>query len=160
MVRIETLSFVIQPPRILLGYKRSKKKFGGKWNGWGGGVKNGETVSQANAREVNEEGNNIKLVNPIEKGVVLFKFIDDPEEYDHEVHILTAQNYLGQLKPTKDFLGYAWFHKDTLPDQMMPADKKYLMPPIFKEGNFDGEIHFDKNWKVVFAKINSVRKSM
>ncbi len=158
MTRIETLSYIVQPPRILLGYKRPKKKFGGKWNGWGGGVKDGESIFEANAREVYDEGNRIRLIDPIKKGIILFKFIDDPAEYDHKVHIFTAEDYLGKLKPTEDFLGYAWFHKNALPDPMMPPDKKYLMPPLFNGDYFDGEIHLNKNWGVVFAKINLIEK--
>jgi 8-oxo-dGTP pyrophosphatase MutT (NUDIX family) len=157
MTRIETLSYIVQPPIILLGYKRPKKKFGGRWNGFGGGVEEGETIRQTDKREVMDE-TGIKLIRPVERGIILFKFVDDPNEYDHEVHIFTAENYSGILKPTEDFLCYAWFHKDALPDPMMPADKKYVIPPIFNGDYFNGEIHFNKNWEVVFAEVNPVKR--
>ena len=47
--RILTLLFVREGDRILLGYK--KNGFGkGKWNGFGGKVKDGETIEEAAIR--------------------------------------------------------------------------------------------------------------
>ena len=54
MRKILTLCLVYQPPKILLGMK--KRGFGvGRWNGFGGKVKDGETVKQTVKREMEEE---------------------------------------------------------------------------------------------------------
>ena len=152
MKRIETLSIVHCPPKILLGLKHSRKKFGNKWNGWGGGVEEGETIEGAREREELDEGG-ITLINSIKCGIILFKFIPDEE---HEVHIFKANGYKGELKPSNDFVKYDWFHEREIPfDDMMPADR-YWLPYLIKGVPFKGVVYFDNNFQVISHKINEV----
>ena len=52
--KILTLVFLREDGRVLLGMK--KRGFGaGKWNGFGGKVETGETITEAAVREVKEE---------------------------------------------------------------------------------------------------------
>ena len=50
---------------VLLGFKRPEVKFGGKWNGFGGKVTEGESIEEAAKRELLEECG--LTVNDIEK---------------------------------------------------------------------------------------------
>lgn len=155
MTRIETLSIVHQPPRILLGLKNKKKKFGGKFNGWGGGVKPGETIEEAVRRENFGEGG-ITIKNPIKLGIILFKFMTD--EHDHEVHIYRTEGYEGTLKASNDFVGYSWFHENHLPiKNMMPADR-YWLPFFVKDKMFKGNVCFDDKFNVLYHKIIEVER--
>ena len=153
MTRLETLSIVHQSPRILLGLKNQKKKFGGKWNGWGGGVEPREKIEETIRRENFDEGG-ITLKNPIKLGIILFKFLTN--EQDHEVHIYKAEGYKGTLKASDDFVGYAWFHENNLPvKNMMPADRYWL--PYFVQGKiFRGNVCFGNKFNVTSYKINKV----
>ena len=57
MKKILTLCVIYQHPRVLLGMK--KRGFGkGRWNGFGGKVKEGETIEEATKRETLEEAGN------------------------------------------------------------------------------------------------------
>ena len=73
-MRVESVSIVYEHPGILLGMK--KVRFGkGKYNGFGGGVKRGETLEQSAIRETWEEtGEGITLINPRRIGKILFNF--------------------------------------------------------------------------------------
>ena len=52
--KILTLVFLREDCRVLLGMK--KRGFGaGKWNGFGGKIETGETITEAAVREVKEE---------------------------------------------------------------------------------------------------------
>lgn len=54
MRKFLTLCIVHQSPRVLLGMK--KRGFGaGRWNGFGGKVRDGETIEEAARREMEEE---------------------------------------------------------------------------------------------------------
>ena len=54
MKKILTLCFIYQHPKVLLGMK--KRGFGaGRWNGFGGKVRDGETIEEATKREMKEE---------------------------------------------------------------------------------------------------------
>ncbi len=147
-MRRETLLLICNPPRILLGLKNPEKKFGGLWNGWGGGIEEDETPEQAVIREINEEGLGIKPVNPEKKGEILFHF--DNGEQDHYVHIFSSESYTGLLVPSRDFSEYKVFNINKLPEKMMPADK-YWIPFLANRGFFKGEIYLRSQGK---PKVN------
>lgn len=153
MTRVETILMMYHPPRILLGLKSFDKKFGGRWNGFGEGVENGESLEECARRETLDETGII--VNNLEKrGEILFQF--KINEQDHEVHIYNGNSYKGKPKVTDDFVGYALFHKDYLPvDKMMPADK-YWLPFFVQNKFFIGKICFGEGFKVVSYEINEV----
>ena len=156
MLRIETVLIVHQPPKILLGFKNSNKKFGGKWNGFGGGLKKGESLENCAIRETFDE-TGIKVKDISRRGKILFKFEKD-DEPDHEVHFYETKDYLGELDTSKDFREYNWFYTkelDSIYDQMMPADRYWL--PLFVKGKmFEGNVCFDNEFKVSSYEITEV----
>jgi 8-oxo-dGTP pyrophosphatase MutT (NUDIX family) len=153
-MREETLLIVYRKERILLGYKNPGKKFGGKWNGWGGDVKPGETPEQSILREVAEETNGkIQVETPEKVGEILFSF--ETDEQDHRVHIFVASNYTGDLEPTEDFTEYREFPKDNLPEEMMPADRHWM--PYLTQGKlFQGKVFFDRAFKNPIVNLEEV----
>ena len=72
MKKIQTLCVIHQHPKILLGMK--KRGFGaGRWNGFGGKVKDGEEIEDALIREIWEEAGIV--VSKIEHfGILNFEF--------------------------------------------------------------------------------------
>lgn len=156
MARIETVLIVHQPPKILLGLKNSNKKFGGKWNGFGGGLKGGESLESCVIRETLDE-TGIKVKDISKRGKILFKFEKD-DEPDHEVYFYKAGDFQGNLNTSKDFIGYRWFHTKELEgiyDQMMPADRYWL--PLFIQGKmFKGNVCFNDEFQVFSYEITEV----
>jgi len=155
MVRIETVLIVHKQSKVLLGFKNPKKKFGGKWNGFGGGVELGYTIEDTAIKETFDE-TGIKVKDLKKMGIILFKF--DTDEHDHEVHFFMAEEYEGTPNISKDFVEYQWFHVDDLEkiyNQMMPADRYWL--PYFVQGKmFKGNVYFDGEFNVINHEIKEV----
>jgi 8-oxo-dGTP diphosphatase / 2-hydroxy-dATP diphosphatase len=141
--KIETVSIVYQPPKILLGMK--KVRFGkGKYNGFGGGVEEWETIEQSAIRETYDESG-IKIINPIEMGKILFEF--DSDEEDHLVYFFKATKYKGTPEES-DEMKPEWFHENNIPyDKMWPNDK-YWLPLLLQGKRFRGNFKFDLENKI------------
>ena len=149
MTRIETLTLIHQEPSLLLAMK--KRRFGvGRYNGFGGGVEEAETIEEGAIRETLEEGG-ITVSNIGYMGRILFKFLDSDEQ-DHEVHIYRATTYEGEPTETEE-MKPKWFHQDDIPyHEMWPADIHWI--PLFLEGKkFLGEIHFREK-EVAYHQVN------
>lgn len=154
-MRIETVLIVNKDSKILLGLKHPKKKFGGRWNGFGGGLKDGESLEECAIRETEKE-TGITPKNLEKLGIILFKFKTD--EQDHEVHFYRAGDYNGILRPTEGFTEYREFSPEelkTIYDDMMSADRHWL-PLFVKNEMFGGEAVFDEELNVIYHNINPV----
>jgi len=159
MTRIETVVIVQRDSKILLGLKHPMKKFGGKWNGFGGGLEDGESLEECAIRETYTE-TGITPIGLKKLGKILFHF--PTTEEDHEVHFYRAIGYKGRLDTSKDFIKYREFSLDELEGiynkKMMPADKHWL--PLFIKGeSFKGEVYFDRemqNPKISIKRVESL----
>jgi len=140
-MRKETIAIIYEPSKILLGFKNPEKKFGGKWNGFGGGVEKGESLEDCSKRETLQETG--VIIRKQEKvGRIFFSFKSNEQE--HDVFIYQIKDYDRTPKPSEDFVGYAWFNGNNLPDKMMPADPYWL--PFFANGKmFKGNVILNKN---------------
>lgn len=100
-----TLCLIQNGSHILLGYKK-RGPGKGKWNGFGGKVKAGETIEDACCREVKEEiGVDVKELTKV--GLLEFMFQNDPVKY--ECHVFRASDYEGE--PTEsDEMKPKWFN--------------------------------------------------
>jgi mutator protein MutT len=131
-----TLLFLRRKGEILLAMK--KRDFGkGNWNGVGGKVDRGETVSEAAVRECQEEIG----VTPREfqlAGHLKFYAADDPN-FLHDTVIYVATEWEGELQTT-DEMEPRWFAKNEIPyDQMWPDDEIW-MPMLLKGQLFAGDV--------------------
>ena len=158
MKRIETILIIYQPPKILLGFKNPKKKFGGKWNGFGGGLEEGQSLEECAIKETfDETGLFVKDLK--KRGIIMFYFENGEE---HEVHFYITNNYKGKPDTSKDFVKYKFFHEEEMSkvyDNMMPADR-YWIPFLISGKLFTGEVYFTKKSGKLEVKnhnINAVR---
>ncbi|MDP3764430.1 MAG: 8-oxo-dGTP diphosphatase [bacterium] len=146
MKKIYTLCVPYKNQQVLLGMK--KRGFGaGRWNGFGGKVKEGETIEVAAQREMQEESGIV--VGALEKvGIMDFEFEGNPETL--EVHIFCVKDFSGEMVES-DEMKPEWFNINKIPfESMWPADKLWF--PIFLEGKkFKGH--------VLFKDINIVLES-
>ncbi len=153
MTRVETLVLIHQGENVLLAMK--KQRFGkGKYNGFGGGVEDGESHVECAIRETHEEGG-IKIKNPNYVGRLLFKFLDSDEQ-DHEVHFYKVVEYDGEPKETEE-MNPTWFHQDEIPYEEMWADDKHWMPLFLAGKKFVGEFHFEGKG-IAYHELNEVKE--
>lgn len=136
---VTTLCIIHQHPKILLGMK--KRGFAtGVWNGFGGKVKEDESIEEATKREMKEESG-VDVVDLNKVGIMEFEFEDNPEIL--EVHVFKSENFSGEPMESEE-MNPKWFHIDEIPfDQMWPDDTFWM--PMFLEGKkFKGKFLFSK----------------
>ncbi len=148
------LAFSITQTHILLAYK-TQKIGKGKWNGYGGGIKNGEDPYAAIIRELKEESKlSVKKENL--KKVAVMDFHNQTEEgqrFNCRVHIFFFEEYSGIIKATKEMDAPTWFLKDNIPyDQMMPADPFWL-PNIISGKLIYGEAWLGPHQKELIGSV-------
>lgn len=141
MKKVMTLCLIYKDDKILLGMK--KRGFGeGRWNGFGGKIKDGEDIMVAAKREFEEETGAGLL--EISKRAVLEFYYEDSDEI-METHLFTATEFDGEILETEE-MRQAWFGIDEIPfDKMWPDDRHWL-PLLLAGKNFIGKFYFkDKN---------------
>lgn len=139
-----TLCVVYEHPRILLGMK--KRGFGtGRWNGFGGKLKEGETVEEAAKRELTEEAF-ISAEELEKRGLVEFEFVGNPEIL--QVHIFNVKKFSGLPKESEE-MRPQWFDINEIPYDSMWPDDKHWLPLFLHNKKFKGKVLFDKNDSII-----------
>ena len=147
-----TVSLIYEPPQILLGMK--KRGFGqGRWNGFGGKVKQGESIEESAIREIKEETG--IFVEEIERrGIIDFEFQEKPGEI-LEVHFFKIKKYSGVPSESEEMLP-KWFHIDEIPYKEMWPDDKYWMPLFLENKKLRGKIYFKDQNTILNQKIEII----
>ncbi len=128
---------------ILLGKK--KRGFGiQKWNGFGGKVQEGESLTACAVRELAEESG-LQAQEKDLKEVAYLEFIfPATPELDHPGNVYFIDTFTGELHETKE-MEPRWFSIDSLPyDEMWSADKIWL-PKLLQGKYLRGRIIFADN---------------
>ncbi len=137
MRKILTLCIIQKGERVLLGMK--KRGFGeGRWNGFGGKLKEGESIGDSLIREVREEAG-IEIKDLKERGVLEFEFQGNPEIL--EVHIFGTKHFDGEPKETEE-MRPQWFALHEIPFDSMWPDDRYWFPLFLKGKKFKGRFLF------------------
>lgn len=119
-----TILYCIQGSEVLLGMK--KKDFGaGKWNGFGGKVKEGETVEEAAVRELAEESGLRTTPAALQRVAdVQFYFADAPIFH---CHAFRTTSWEGEPVES-DEMRPEWFKLDALPYEAMWESDLHWLP--------------------------------
>ena len=127
--KILTLVLILQGEKILLGMK--KRGFGaGRWNGFGGKVRDGESIEEAAKREVREECG-LEITRLKEVGLHEFEF-EKERGAILEVHVFRGLSWQGEPFETEE-MRPEWFLTSKIPYQdMWPDDILWL--PTFLDG--------------------------
>ena len=134
---VTTLCIIHQHPRILLGMK--KRGFGaGRWNGFGGKIKNGESIEDATKREMQEESG-VEIENLDKVGIMEFEFQNNPEII--EVHVFKTNNFVGEPTESEE-MKPQWFHVNEIPFSEMWPDDEHWMPLFLGGKKFKGKFLF------------------
>src|SRR3989338_11323340 len=135
-----TLCVVVSDNKILLGMK--KRGFGiGKYNGYGGKVKPGETVQEAALREFVEESCLQSDIKDMVKVGELDFYFPHQESFNQTVHVYLVKSFGGTLKET-DEMSHHWFDLDKIPYESMWDDDKHWLPLVLDGKKFKGYFVF------------------
>ena len=141
-----TLCFLVKEKTILLGFK--KRGFGeGKYNGFGGKVKEGESIEEATIRELEEEaGVKVKFEDLKKIDMLKFFFPHTPEgkTWDNLMHMFIVERWEGEPKESEE-MSVHWLEKDNLPFDKMWNDDSYWMPLLLAGKKFEGEFTFGED---------------
>lgn len=130
MKKTMTLAFIVEEDRILLAMKKGGFG-GGRYNGYGGKVKPGETLEEALVRETQEESG-VTIQQSEKMGIHQFSSTKAPEDL-LEVHVFKVLEYTGEPIETEEMMAPERFALDTIPyDTMWPDDKHWF--PLFLAG--------------------------
>lgn len=149
-----TVCVVYQSPRLLLAMK--KRGFGaGRWNGYGGKQRDGETIRDAAVREMQEESGTTPL-NIEEVGIIKFTFENNQEKLI-ECHIFSTSEYEGEPKET-DEMRPRWYNELNIPYDDMWAADEYWFPYLLRGEKFRAKFHYttpEEN-KILSHEIDTV----
>lgn len=139
-----TLCFLLRDDEILLGMK--KRGFGeGKYNGFGGKVKPGETIEEATLRELYEESGVKADSSDLEKVAEFdFFFPTVEKDWDQVVHVFFIRNWQGEPQESEE-MKPIWINKDKLPFNKMWADDFHWFPRVLSGKKVKGKFSFDKD---------------
>ena len=135
-----TLCFLIRRGEVCLAMK--KRGFGaGRWNGYGGKVRERESLGEAVVREIREEsGIEMKPHDLKSQGDIEFYFRDHPE-FNQRVYIFTARSWQGEPCETEE-MKPQWFPIDRLPLKDMWASDAKWVPLVLAGKKVTGECHY------------------
>ncbi len=151
--KVMTNGYILEGDKILLGLK--KEGFGaGRWNGFGGKLKEGETIPQAVAREFEEECC-VKVLASEQFGKIDFTWDNKPTVL--EVHFYRILKYSGTPTET-DEMKPQWFNVKDIPYKEMWNDDPYWMPLFLKGKKVSGKILFNEKDEVLKADLKEVTK--
>ncbi len=127
--------FIMFGDLVLLA-KKTKKIGKGLWNGYGGGIEDGESPEDAAVRETSEEsvGITIEKKDLLKVADTYFHNTkEDGSNFTLNAVVYIVKKYKGTPSDTEEMIDPTWFNKNNLPlDQMMPADKIWV--PIVLSG--------------------------
>jgi 8-oxo-dGTP diphosphatase/2-hydroxy-dATP diphosphatase len=148
-----TLCIVHQHPRVLLG-KKKVRLGAGRWNGFGGKVKEGETHEACVVREAKEEAG-IDIKNPKKMGVIEFEFASSRGDF-LEVHIFRASEFSGEPCDSDEMENVQWFFVDEIPFREMWPDDVYWLPLFLKGRTFKGRFLFGEGDAILERELKEV----
>ncbi len=145
-----TLCFLARGDEVLIAMK--KRGFGqGKWNGVGGKVESGETITEAAIRETEEEIGVKILAGDLKQQAILHFSFENKSEWNQECHVFVAKTWRGDPAES-DEMKPQWFPFGKLPFENMWVDDPFWLPKVLSGKNIEAEFHFTADGKVILSK--------
>jgi 8-oxo-dGTP diphosphatase len=157
--KVVTLGYVVSLARreIWLAMKKTKL-CAGKLNGYGGGVRLGESIKDCMMREFNEEcGATTTASNLLHLGCITFYKGNGIAEQKLicECYIFLITDISGLMNESNEMGGPSPFSFDNIPfDEMMPSDILWLQTVLTHRKTVSGYVTFDHaTTKVIEANL-------
>ncbi len=131
-----------------------KRGFGqGRWNGFGGKVKENEKIEEALIREVKEE---VSLQpEKFEKaGIIDFEF--QGKSGILQVHLFKVFSFAGKPQESEE-MRPKWFDIKEIPYEEMWSSDKYWLPVFLANKKFKAKFLFDSSDQVLNYKLEKVK---
>jgi len=128
-----------------MGFK--KTGFGkGKLNGFGGKVKENESIGEAAIRELHEEARvKTTLEDIVKVGEISFFFPYVPKKgWDQRVHVFFARRWEGEPKESKE-MKPLWINVNELPFERMWQDDRHWLPLLLNNKKVKGSFVFKED---------------
>ncbi len=158
-MRNTTLLFLIKKnenkiAEVLLAMK--KRGFGaGRWNGVGGKLQEGETLTQALLRETTEEiGVSFQESDLQKVAELVFTFPHRPD-FDQMVHVYVTEEWSGEPVESEE-MKPEWFSVDKIPFDTMWPDDKFWVPQMIEGKLIKGGFTFGEGDVIVEQEVNIV----
>ena len=124
-----TALFFLRGNEVLFEWK-TRKINKDRWNGYGGGIEEGESPEETAVREAKEETGGV-IVDP--ENLTKIAIVDfhntmsDGRTFACRVHMYTTEKWKGKIEATEEMANPTWFKIDNLPfGDMPPADPDWL----------------------------------
>lgn len=149
-----TLCFLLRENEVLLGMK--KRGFAaGKWNGFGGKPEEGENITKAARREVQEEAK-LTPKSLIQVAEIDFYHLRPEKSWNQQVIVYLTEEWEGAPKETEE-MRPKWFSIDEIPYDSMWADDKHWLPHILERKKLKGKFLFDEEENILDKEIKLLK---
>lgn len=147
-----TLCLLVKNNEILLSRKKTRLGIG-KYNGYGGHVKENETPEAAAIRELREEtrdpakeGSGLIGLSYEKAAELTYIFKDSKmKEWDELVHVYLVKDWKGIPKETDEMSLPEKFSLDRIPYEEMWDNDKYWLPFVLRGSKIKATIHHDND---------------
>lgn len=139
--------------KILLAMK--KRGFGeGRWNGYGGKVKDDESITLCAVRELQEEAE--ITVRELDLQKVAVNIFYSPVFGQVDVHTYIAEKWEGEAVETEE-MRPQWYGFNEIPYDFMWQDDRHWLPEVLAGKTFIGEYWFDDKDNLVRHTLKTAK---
>jgi len=153
-----TLCYLIKGDEVLLPLKTMKIGKGCR-NGYGGGIENREKQKMSAIRELKEESGGVIADSSDLQKVALIDFHNttaDGKKFICKVHVYLIKNWREEPIATDEMADPKWFSINSLPDNLMSADKEWL-PLVLKGEKITAMAEYGPHQKKLLAPVEITR---